>query len=164
MSRKAPSSTTTDTSLPCAKSTVEPMGTLDPGASTVTLPLCPEGTATFMPHTVTLTILLRVVDAAILSFKENARSPGDIPRGADVRKQEVLDRFFRVQSDNAQEYNATPPVIAPVSEATKTDALSARATVATYNTISDAPGPTIFGLMPSNLEETGLRWIHTSRS
>ena len=41
-------------------------------------------------------------------------------------------------------------VIAQVSEATKTDALSARATVARYSTISDAPGPTIFVLLLKN--------------
>ena len=66
MSRNAPSSEMTDTSLPCAKSAVGSTGTLDAGASTGTVSLCPEGTATFMSHAVTLTILLPLVDATIL--------------------------------------------------------------------------------------------------
>ena len=62
-SRRAPSSTTTATSLPCAKLVGGSPDPIDPGASTWALPLCPKGMATSMLRAMILIILLRSVDA-----------------------------------------------------------------------------------------------------
>ena len=95
-----------------------------------------------MPHAVTLTIWLLVVDAAILSFTENATT-------------------LKITGLTKATSPVEPNVSASVLQAMKTDAPSAEATAARYNTISDAPGPTVFVL---TLEETGLQWVHTGRS
>ena len=69
MSRKAPSSRTTDTSLPSARMVGGSIDTLDPRANTWTLLLFPEGMGSSSPSVVVLIILLPSVHAMLLSVK-----------------------------------------------------------------------------------------------
>ena len=92
----------TDTSLPYVTGVGGSTDTPDPGAGTWTLSLCPQGNGSLHAARRDSDHLAPVGRRHDSFIKVERNVAGKITRGTDARKQEALDRFFRVQSNNVE--------------------------------------------------------------